>query len=201
MAHKFIESICLVDGGYQNLLLHQERVDKTFNKFFGNFESIKLTSILPKINLEGIYKVRVVYDSESEDVEFIEYKKREIKTIEIVESKPFDYSFKFEDRKKIGKLVKASNANDIIISFNGVIKDSSYSNLAFWDGTDWLTPEKPLLEGVKRAQLLAENKLKKTPIRIADLGAFEKVSLINAMLDLGEIEISIETIIPPKISF
>jgi 4-amino-4-deoxychorismate lyase len=191
MAHKFIESICLIDGSYQNLLLHQERVDKTFNKFFGNFESIKLTSILPKINLEGIYKVRVVYDSESEDVEFIEYKKRKIKTIEIVESKPFDYSFKYEDRKKIDKLVKASNANDIIISFNGVIKDSSYSNLAFWDGTDWLTPEKPLLEGVKRAQLLAENKLKKAPIRIADLGAFEKVSLINAMLDLGDIEIDL----------
>lgn len=192
MASKFIESICLIDGGYQNLDLHQERVNKTFSAFFNGLNPIKLDKILPKIMLDGVYKVRVVYHAESEDVEFIEYQKRSIQTLEIVESKPFNYSFKFEDRSKIDRLTKQSSADDIIISFNGEIKDSSYANLAFWDGNAWITPEKPLLEGVRRAQLLAEGKIKKARINVVDLGAFEKVSLINAMLDLGEVEIGCE---------
>lgn len=189
---KFIESICFKDGSYENMAFHQDRVNRTFSHFFKRSNTIRLNLILPEINLEGSYKVRVVYDEESEDVEFIEYQKRPIQTLEIIESKPFDYSFKYEDRSKIDLLVKKSEADDIIISFHGEIKDSSYANLVFWNGSEWLTPERPLLEGVKRAQLLTEGKIKKAPIHVSDLGAFEKVSLINAMLDLGEVELAIQ---------
>lgn len=194
MTHKFIESICLKDGAYQNLALHQARVNKTFTKFFKGLNPISLDSILPKIDLKGTYKARMVYDADSEDVEFIEYKKRLVYSLEVIEAKPFNYSFKFEDRRKIDQLVKASNADDIIISFNGLIKDSSYANLAFWNGEEWLTPEKPLLEGVKRAQLLAKGEIKKASIHVSNLGSFEKVSLINAMLDLGEVEIDMKEV-------
>jgi 4-amino-4-deoxychorismate lyase len=192
MKHKFIESICLHNGRYKNLLLHQERVNKTFAQFFKGTNPFSLTSILPNIDLDGTYKVRIVYDSDCEDLEFIEYKKRKIETIEIVESKKFSYTFKFDDRRKIDKLIKSSNADDIIILMDGEIKDSSYANLAFWNGEDWITPANPLLEGVRRAQLLAEGKIQKAPIHVSDLDGFEKVSLINAMLDLGDVEVDIK---------
>ncbi len=195
MAQKFIESICNKNGSYQNLSLHQLRIDQTFCHFFLGSHPIVLDRILPKIELEGTYKVRVVYDAESEDVEFIDYLKRPIQTLKVVESKTFDYSFKFEDRKKIDHLKASSNADDIIIAFNGEIKDSSYANLVFWNGSEWLTPKNPLLGGVKRAQLLTEGKIKKAPIHVSDLGAFEKVGLINAMLDLGEMEVAIKELI------
>lgn len=204
MSHRFIESVCFQDGSYKNLPLHQARVNKTFAKFFHVVKPIQLDHILPKVEMDGNYKVRMVYDADSEDVEFIEYRKRNLQSLEIIESKSFDYSFKHENRSIIDQLVKKSKADDIIISFHGEIKDSSYSNLAFWNGEEWLTPEKPLLEGVKRAQLLAEGKIKKAPIHVSDLGAFEKVCLINAMLDLGELEINSKKIFedcrPSKIS-
>ncbi|MFK7951738.1 MAG: aminotransferase class IV [Ekhidna sp.] len=136
--------------------------------------------------------MRVVYEEEGQDVSFSEYKKRIIETLEVVESSPFNYSHKFENRANISLLAESSNADDIIIAFNGEVKDSSYANLAFWNGQEWLTPENPLLEGVRRARLLQEKKIKKATIHISDLGAFEKVSLINAMLDLGDIEIDLK---------
>lgn len=194
MTQKFIESICFKNRTYQNVDLHQDRINRTFTHFFKGKNPIVLDTILPKIDLEGTYKVRMVYDAESEDVEFIEYKKRSINSLKIIDCKPFDYAFKYENRNKIEKLTEASNADDIIMSFNGEIKDSSYANLAFWDGSEWLTPENPLLEGVKRTQLLEEGKIKKAPIRVTELDAFEKISLINAMLCLGELEISISSI-------
>ena len=161
---KFIESICFKNGIYQNLSLHQQRVDKTFAHFFKESNALRLDSILPKAAFQETYKVRVVYDEASQDVEFIEYQKRSIQTLEVVESEPFDYAFKYEDRNRISQLKASSKADDIIISFNGEIKDSSYANLVFWNGRDWFTPGNPLLEGVKRAQLLKEGKIKKALI-------------------------------------
>lgn len=190
---KFIESICFKGGSYLNLDLHNDRWTKTHHKFLQSTPP-HISKVLPTIRDVGIFKVRLVYDQKAHQVSYSVYEKKDITSLRVVASSPFDYSFKFEDRRKIDKLVRSSNATDIIISFTGLIKDSSYSNLAFWDGKDWFTPEKPLLEGVKRAQLLAEEKIKKAPIHTSDLVSFEKVSLINAMLDLGELEIPMSAV-------
>jgi len=189
---QFIESICFRNGEYQNLSLHQDRMNRTCFNFFG--ESLhKLTDILPDIQEVGTYKVRVVYDNNSFNCEHMLYEKKMIATIKVVDSSWFDYSFKYENRTTINELWQSTAADEIIISIDGLITDSSYANLAFWNGTEWLTPENPLLEGVKRAELLHDRKIKKAPIRKSDLSAFKKVSLINAMLDLGELEVSISS--------
>ena len=195
---RFIESILFRDGVYHNLELHQERLDRTFDQFMPAIQSHDLAKILPPLNLEGTYKVRVVYDADVEDaeydLEFSEYVPRKIESLQVVESKVFDYSFKYEDRTTINQLVKQAEADDIIISINEKITDGSYFNLAFWDGNEWLTPDTPLLNGVRRQQLLKEGTIKEAPISVKDLAAFEKVSLINAMLDLEEIELRVSSI-------
>ncbi|SNS97908.1 4-amino-4-deoxychorismate lyase [Ekhidna lutea] len=199
---RFIESILFKDGVYKNLSIHQERMDDVFKKYAPGNNSHALIRILPDLKMEGTYKVRLVYDMDTEDVEydieFAEYQPRQIKTLQVVHSKPFDYSMKFEDRTKINKLVKSSNADDIIIAIDNHITDGSYFNLAFWNGVEWLTPDTPLLKGVKRTQLMQEGKIKETTIQISDLNAFEKVSLINAMIGLGELELPISAIEIPK---
>lgn len=48
--------------------------------------------------------------------------------------------------------------------------------------------------GTKRAQLLGEGKLRETDITLEQLMKAEKVSLINAMIELGEREIAIKNI-------
>jgi len=196
---RFIESILFADGVYHNLDLHQKRMIQTFNRFVPEARGYQLKDILPNPELDGRYKVRLVYSAGTEDttygIEFSAYHPRRITSLEVVKSGHFDYSYKFENRDYINGLLNQSKADDIIIAIDNRITDSSYSNLAFRDGRDWFTPNNPLLNGVKRQQLLKEKRIKEASIRISDLRAFQKVSLINAMLDLGEIVIPTHQIV------
>ena len=148
--------------------------------------------------------MRLIYDLDTEDaeydLEYAEYLPRKIESLEVVHSKPFDYSMKYADRSVINKLARRSDADDVIIAIDGKITDGSYFNVAFWDGTDWLTPDSFLLNGVRRQQLLNEGKIKEASIQAGDVHSFEKVSLINAMLDLGELALPVSTIYIPKTS-
>ena len=194
---RFIESIRYKDGEYHNLILHQERMDRTFERFMPEIKAHDLSKILPKLELRGTYKVRVVYYSDTEDanydLEYAEYIPRKIETLKLVETNAFDYSFKFEDRKDIENLID-DQADDMVIVINGNITDGSYFNLAFWNGTEWHTPDTPLLRGVRRDQLLDEGRIQEVRIMASDLKKYQKVSLINAMLDLGELEVPIENV-------
>jgi 4-amino-4-deoxychorismate lyase len=81
------------------------------------------------------------------------------------------------------------DCDEIILVKNGLITDTSYSNLAFFDGVQWYTPEHPLLNGVRRQALLKQKRVREKRITPDELGSFVKLSLINAMLDLGEVEV------------
>lgn len=193
---RFIESILFKDGVYINLPLHQARVDRVFDRFAPGNESHNLYSILPDLKMQEICKLRLVYDTENEtfDLDFSEYQARKIETLEILHSKTFDYSLKYENRDHINALVSKSAADDIIISIDDHLTDGSYFNLAFWDGNEWFTPDTPLLKGVRRTQLINEERIKESEIQISDLSSFSKVSLINAMIDLEELELPIDQI-------
>ncbi|MEP1033892.1 aminotransferase class IV [Ekhidna sp.] len=195
---RFIESILFKDGRYINLPLHQARLDGVFAQFLSGHDSHDLEQILPNLKLAGTYKVRMVYDVDSEDatydLEFIEYQARKIETLEVVHTASIHYSYKYEDRSSIDSLLRESSADDIIIAVKNKLTDGSYFNLAFWDGTFWFTPNTPLLNGVRRTQLIHEGRIKEREIQVDDLSAFEKVSLINAMLDLGQLELPISQI-------
>lgn len=84
---------------------------------------------------------------------------------------------------------------ELIIVKNGIITDTSYANLVFYNGKEWHTPSRPLLQGTKRQKLIDEGKIKEREIRVHDLKKFTKCSLINAMLDIGEIELPVNKII------
>lgn len=192
---RFIESICFHKGAYQLLPLHQERVHRTFNRFFRGQPPLDLNKVLPKLDLQEKYKVRVVYDAESCEVEFGAYVARPIRSLRLVEAPEVRYDFKFENRSALNECFeKREEADDIIILKRGIVQDSWYANLAFWDGFDWVTPSTCLLEGVKRAHYLASGRLISREILGADMKKFEKVCLINAMLDLGECEIPVSQI-------
>ncbi len=191
---RFIESICYQDGEYQNLDLHQERLNNTCFNFFGEVLH-HLSDLLPRIDDERKHKVRFTYDNSTHTCEALPYVKLPIQSLQVVNTTWFDYSFKYEDRSTLQELLSSASADEIIICIDGLVRDCSYANLVFWDGKEWLTPEAPLLEGVKRSRLLNEGQIKKAAILCEDLAAFQKVSLINAMLDLGELEVPISKVL------
>lgn len=193
---RFIESVCFEKGAYHLLDLHQQRIDKTFRKYYPLTIPFNLESHLPKLDFEDKYKVRVLYNNESIDVEFAEYHRNKIQSLKLVETSGMNYAFKHEARGMIEKLyARRGAADDIIIINDGKITDSSYANLVFWDGNKWYTPKNYLLNGVKRQLYLKHGLIIEKNIHLDNLQDFEKVSLINAMLDLSDVEINLENIL------
>ena len=75
--------------------------------------------------------------------------------------------------------------SDIIIVKNGFVTDSYYGNLLFFQNGKWYTPVSHLLSGVQRSVLLEQGLIEERTIHVRDLRKYEKVKIINAMLDLA----------------
>jgi len=180
--NKYLETIKAVDGKIYNLSYHQRRLDSVTNSLPIN-PIYNLESILnpPK---RGIYRCRVVYDTNNINVEYFEYIKRNIKSLKLIYDDYIEYEKKYENRDKINELFnKKSNADEILIVKNSLITDTSIANVAFFDGTRWLTPKVPLLNGTTRQRLLDSGKLVEQDIKVEDLKHYHKVALMNAMID------------------
>jgi 4-amino-4-deoxychorismate lyase len=193
---RFIESICCEDGSPKLLSLHQARLDRTFAKFFPLDSVLDLVKIITNIPFDGKHKCRLEYDARSYAIDYQPYQAKVINSIQIIHDNNLDYEYKSTNRSSLDLLYqKRKEADDIIIIRNGFVTDSYYANLAFFDGNDWWTPRNPLLKGVKREFLLANHQIKTKEIYERDLSSFSKVSIINAMLDIGEMEIPVKKLV------
>jgi 4-amino-4-deoxychorismate lyase len=188
-----LETFKIKNGVIYNLRLHNERIKRSRKMIFG-IDLQEDISLLPEINnipvSEKIIKARIIYNQQIQSVEWEYYNRRVISSLKIVEDNDIDYAFKFSDRSRINRLFSLrEGCDDIIIVKDGRLTDSSYSNLAFYDGRKWVTPSTPLLAGTKRKQLIMEGKLAEEDLRVHDLKLFKVCSLINALNDLGEMEV------------
>ena len=184
---QLLETIRFNAGKFSNIKLHQRRFNDSRRQLFNCKDEINLISILNSyIKNQPDYqllKCRVVYDAEVESVEFIPYSMPNITSLKLVNCDKIEYSHKYLNRSHINKLIlQKCNADDIIIVKNGLITDSSFANMLFFNGSQWLTPAQPLLKGTQRAKLLEQEQIITADIRPADLYNFTKVRLINAML-------------------
>ena len=127
--------------------------------------------------------MRVVYSQQLEEVTFMPYTRPEIQSLKLVIDDEIDYAHKFADRQKLEQLMlQRGSCDDIVIVKNGLVTDTSYANLAFFDGNHWFTPDQPLLKGTRRALLILQKKIHPTQIRPAYLRFFKKARLYNAMI-------------------
>lgn len=194
---RFVETIKLKDGAFYRLQRHQERVNNAFKAFYPDDEPINLVEILNQtmIPLEGLFKCRIVYDNESAYPEFTLYGRREIKSLRLVEMNIDTLNYKPEDRTTYNAaFAQRGDCDDILISRNGWLTDSSYTNVALFDGKEWFTPKTPLIYGVNRAELLESGKLIEKDINVANLKGFQQIALFNALIEFGEIVINIDKI-------
>jgi 4-amino-4-deoxychorismate lyase len=194
---RFIETIKLNNGVFYRLNFHQERVNKAFETFFPEKKPIKLLDILYQILIpqEGLFKCRIVYDTQAYQPEFTQYIRRELNSLKIIEMNLESKPYKPEDRTAYNEaFAQRGICDDVLISRNGLLTDSSYTNVAFFDGTNWFTPRTPLIFGVNRAELLEKGKLTEKDIKVEDLKDFQQIALFNAMIEFGEIMMDISRI-------
>jgi 4-amino-4-deoxychorismate lyase len=185
----FIETIKLLDGRLYNLEFHQVRFERTRRKALGIKKHPKLEDHVdvPDGLENGLYKCRLHYGREIQQIEFEPYKKLVVNTLKIVRSNAIKYGFKFSDRSELEALYhQKENCDDILIIKKNLVTDSYYANVALWDGDHWYTPNRPLLPGTMRAYLLDRGSLTERTIRADDLQSFLKVRLINALTPLED---------------
>ena len=185
---QFIESIRIKEGIIERLDYHQSRVNRTFLNF-GKSPFFQLKEIITPnaLNAGGVVKCRVKYDLQQVlDITYSAYAVKKIGSISLVELEGRKYDFKYADRDWITNLLLNAGTDEIIMTDQGVVKDASYANLAFYDGKCWYTPQIPLLEGTQRAFLLEANKIQLAEIRTSNLHQYQMVKIINALMTWEE---------------
>ena len=177
---------------------HQKRVNKTFKEIFNSNPGFIINDIVnpPEEFSKGVIKCRFIYDKDSYSTEFSKYNKRNVRSLKLIYDDTISYDYKFYDRDYIQKSVlQKDNCDEIIFIKKSFFTDTSFSNLIFWDGREWFTPDTYLLNGTCRKRLLESGEIKEANININNFRNFSGVKLINAMLYPDDTEIiSVENI-------
>ncbi|MAD42140.1 MAG: branched-chain amino acid aminotransferase [Arcobacter sp.] len=178
----YFETIKCDDYEVFNLAYHCSRIANTIAL------NINLQDyIYPPSN--KLLKCKVTYNDEGVlDVQYSEYKKREIKSFKIIFDDDIQYSKKSTNRKKLDTLFeKRDNCDEVIIIKNGIVHDTSIANIAILYKGTWITSKSCLLKGTTRQRYLNDNLLIEKDISLDMLKEAEKIALMNAMIDFDEI--------------
>lgn len=170
---------------------HQHRVNATLNHFYPDIpiedSTFPLAEILSTCDIPqaGLYRCRILYDINAIAIEFFPYTPRLIKTLRLIEAPAgYDYRYKYADRKILEELFShRGDADDILITSDGWITDTSIANIAFRKGDRWYTPSIPLLAGTTWKRLVSNGILIPRPIHQDDLLRFDAFRIFNAMND------------------
>lgn len=195
---RFIETIRLKDGVADNLSYHAQRMNRSVEEVLCSKRKFDLEEALSSFNLppKGLHKIRLVYDTEIRSLEVTPYKRKEIRQLKIVYDNSVSYDYKFENRTELESLFsQRDECEDVIIIKNYQVTDTSFSNLVFKKGNQWFTPKTFLLDGTTRKRLLKEEIIFEEKITINDLQRYDKVKLINAMLQFDGPEIDVSRIV------
>jgi 4-amino-4-deoxychorismate lyase len=182
----FIETIRLADGQLFNLHFHNKRLNYTRNTYFGENQEWDLAQLItiPEAFQSGLFKCRVTYGEKVEKIEFEQYQPRLVQHLRLVNDNNIEYSFKYQNRLWLNSLfAQRGEADDVLIIKNGFVTDTSYANIVFWNGQQWITPDTFLLAGTQRTRLLEEGLIFEQKIRARDLPKYSHARLINSMLD------------------
>lgn len=191
----FVETIKVCDGMFYNLPLHLERMNRTSNNFFATSIPLLDNSLsIPPVYKKGLVKCRLIYSDVLHKVEFSHYQFRKISNISIVEDNEINYEYKALNRERFDRL-KTNNTDEILIVKNGYITDTSFSNVVFEKKNGLYIPDTYLLNGTKRRDLLQQGIIREAQITINDLKDYDRMYLINAMIDIEDnISINIKDI-------
>ncbi len=185
MQAEFFETFKLLNGQLCNLDFHLERVRKTQATFFdrADFDVNSLYDALTDYP-EGLFKVRVDYTSGITAIRAELYEIKPHRKLGLAEAGSLDYAFKFADRNFFRKhLERYPDCDDVLFLKDGFVTDTSYCNVVFFDGKEWITPASFLLPGTKRAALLHHGTVREASVSLDDLSRFEAIAFINAMRD------------------
>ena len=188
---RFVETIRLQNHRLYNMYCHQMRYGRTARHFFGggyNVENLEEVAAGFAGN-EGVNKVRIVYDGAGiVSASCAPYRMKIIRSLRLVECGGIDYTYKYADRTALDNAMKLRGGCDnVVIVRDGLLTDTSYTNVALYDGSHWLTPARPLLQGTALMRLLGEGSLEARDIKAETVWDYSHIALFNSMIDFGKL--------------
>ncbi len=183
----FFETLRVIQGEVQNLPFHNERVNRTRYAHFNNASKIDIEAHIHQTD-PTLERCKVCYHDSIISVEFAPLIKREFQSFKILES-DITYNFKNVDREEIDALVsQKESCDDILILKDGYVTDTSIANIAYHDGTRWITPKNPLLLGTMRESLIKRQLLLEKDVKIEDIKKASRFAIMNALIGFHEIK-------------
>lgn len=180
--YPLFESIRVEGGNVHLLQYHQKRLERSYLYMFKKKCAWQLNSMIPELPKEGSYKLRFLYNKDRFTFELLPYTSRKIERLKLIEIDSYSYDHKFTDRSGLDNAYKLrGDCDDVLLTKNGFLTDTSYCNILLFDGTQWVTPEKPLFEGVQREFLIDQQRVIPEQIHVNDLSDFISFQLINAL--------------------
>ncbi|MFH4416064.1 MAG: aminotransferase class IV [Neisseriaceae bacterium] len=180
----FLETIRIENGLICLEELHLARIKRTLWKNYKQSSVFKLNFPIPSKFQHGLVKCRLLYEQTVREVNFEHYQPRYIRRLKLVEAPQLNYCFKYANRSSLEALrVQYPLYDEILITQQGYLTDTTFSNIILFDGKQYVTPETCLLSGVQRQHLLARRKIQLKKIHQNDLKAYSFLFLINAMLN------------------
>jgi len=178
-----LETVSIRDGAAEHIEYHNRRLNKSRKELWAIGESIDLSSVLTDLPLHGHHRCRILYGEKGiESTEYFPYTSREIDSIALVES-GIDYRYKYADRTGLDALRElAPGWDEVLIVRDGLVTDTTIANIAFREEGRWITPAVPLLEGTTRQRLIDNGFLGCREISYGEIGGFDGVALMNAMV-------------------
>lgn len=184
----FLETILCEEGEARHLPYHQQRLAKTLKDLGISPARYDLESLIIPPE-KGQFRCRFLYDASGYTVEFHPYTPRRIASLRAVIDDEIDYRLKALDRSRLDALFALRDGcDDVAIFRNGLLTDTTTANIALYDGTRWLTPETPLLEGTTRARLMDEGILSPARLGLEAIASAHKIAVFNALIGFVEVE-------------
>ena len=191
MEFPLFETLAIEQGKIRNIERHQQRYERSLQAFYGKQSAVVFPRIFRlaehirvplELATESLIRCRIDYNAKQIQCRYFPYQRKHYRTFKPVACDHIDYGLKYADRTLLNELLaQKGNCDEIMIIKNGYVTDCTIGNLIFRQGTQWFTPDTPLLEGTQRAALLAQDRIKVRSILATDLSLFEEIRLINAL--------------------
>jgi len=182
---RLLETICIEDGQAPLLPYHAERMQRSRYQLLKAKDALDLEAAISPLlsqNPRGLFKCRILYSRQIEEISCTPYQRPVIRSLKKVYCNDIDYAHKYEERSLLKQLYqRKQSCDDIIIIKNGWVSDTYIGNIMLYDGRGWYTPDTPLLCGVRRQYLLNQGQVRPVDIREQDLKKYQAFTFVNAM--------------------
>jgi 4-amino-4-deoxychorismate lyase len=192
------ETIRLQHGIPLHLEYHTARLNHTRHALFGTQDVIDLKTYLQEKSFpfvdSPLAKLRLIYNVEGiVSFDLHPYTPKAIHSLSLMEA-DIHYLYKYLDRSAIDHLwtkIHSAPPSDLLITTDGILRDTTIANIALHHKGIWYTPNTPLLPGTTRARFLEKGLLHLRDIHRDELKDYDRFALLNAMIGFVEYPMAI----------